>query len=103
MAGCRRGCRLRRLSPQVQSGASAAHIIVTGEVRGEVGIPWLFSIALVNMLAIAKCLARYTTAATGAAFLSSCLAIIALMGLFGLETYLNLLFSNPDVEQSEHP
>jgi cytochrome d ubiquinol oxidase subunit II len=31
----------------------------------------------------------------GRAFLSSCLAMIALMGLFGLETYPNLVLSNP--------
>ena len=34
------------------------------------------------------------------AFLSSCVAMIALMGLFGLETYLNLVLSNPDILNS---
>ena len=62
--------------------------------------PWLFSIVLVNMLAIANIPREIHRGRDWRAFLSSCLAMLALMGLFGLEMYPNLVFSNPDVANS---
>jgi len=57
--------------------------------------PWLFSIALLNMLAIANIPREIHWGRDWQAFLSSCLAMVALMGLFGLEMYPNLVLSNP--------
>jgi cytochrome d ubiquinol oxidase subunit II len=57
--------------------------------------PWLFSIAVANMLAIANIPREIHRGNDGRAFISSCVAMIALMGLFGLELYPNLVLSNP--------
>jgi cytochrome d ubiquinol oxidase subunit II len=57
--------------------------------------PWLFSIALLNMFAIANIPRAIHHARDREAFRSSCVAMIALMGLFGLEMYPNLVLSNP--------
>ena len=57
--------------------------------------PWLFSITLFNMLAIANIPREIHLGRDWRAFLSSCLAMVALMGLFGLEMYPNLVLSNP--------
>jgi len=62
--------------------------------------PWLFSIAIVNMLAIANIPREIHRGRDWHAFLSSCIAMIALMGLFGLEMYPNLVLSNPLPEHS---
>lgn len=62
--------------------------------------PWLFSIALINMLAIANIPREIHRGRDWPAFLSSCVAMIALMGLFGLEMYPNLVLSNPDPAHS---
>jgi len=62
--------------------------------------PWLFSIALVNMLAIANIPREIHLGREARAFLSSCVAMAALMALFGLEMYPNLVFSNPAPENS---
>lgn len=62
--------------------------------------PWLFSIALLNMLAIANIPREIHHRREGKAFLSSCVAMIALMGLFGLEMYPNLVLSHPFPEHS---
>lgn len=56
--------------------------------------PWLFSIALINMLAIANIPREIHHRRDWNAFLSSCVAMIALMCLFGLEMYPNLVFSS---------
>ena len=55
--------------------------------------PWLFSIALVNMLAIANIPREISRRNNGRAFISSCLAMIAMMTPFGLEMYPNLVSS----------
>jgi cytochrome d ubiquinol oxidase subunit II len=62
--------------------------------------PWLFSIALVNMLAIANIPREIHKGRDWRAFISSCVAMIALMGLFGLEMYPDLVLSNPDAANS---
>lgn len=62
--------------------------------------PWLFSIALADMLAIANIPREISKHRDGRAFISSCAAMAALMALFGLEMYPNLVLSNPDVEHS---
>jgi cytochrome d ubiquinol oxidase subunit II len=62
--------------------------------------PWLFSIAVMNMLAIANIPREIHLGRDWRAFLSSCAAMIALMGLFGLEMYPNLVLSNPDPANS---
>jgi cytochrome d ubiquinol oxidase subunit II len=62
--------------------------------------PWLFSIALVNMLAIANIPREIHRSRDWRAFTSSCVAMVALMGLFGLEMYPNLVLSNPETVHS---
>jgi cytochrome d ubiquinol oxidase subunit II len=62
--------------------------------------PWLFSIALLNMLTIANIPREVTRRRHGRAFLSSCVAMISLMALFGLEMYPNLVLSNPNPANS---
>jgi cytochrome bd ubiquinol oxidase subunit II len=62
--------------------------------------PWLFSLALANMLAIANIPREIQRGRDWRAFLSSCVAMITLMGLFGLEMYPNLVLSNPDPAHS---
>jgi len=62
--------------------------------------PWLFSIALANMLAIANIPREIHLGRDWRAFLSSCAAMISLMALFGLEMYPNLVFSWPDPANS---
>lgn len=62
--------------------------------------PWLFSIALVNMFAIANIPREIHHGRDWRAFISSCVAMIALMGLFGVEMYPNLVLSNPNVANS---
>ncbi len=62
--------------------------------------PLLFVVPFANMLAIANIpravfLQRYFRA-----FLSSCAAMIALMALFGLAMFPNLVISNPDLQHS---
>ena len=57
--------------------------------------PWLFSVAVINMLAIANIPREIHKNRPGRAFLCSCAAMMALMGLFGLEMYPNLVLSNP--------
>ncbi|HLP77227.1 MAG TPA: cytochrome d ubiquinol oxidase subunit II [Candidatus Paceibacterota bacterium] len=62
--------------------------------------PWLFSIAFVNMLAIANIPREFHHARDWRAFTSSCVAMISLMTLFGLEMFPNLIFSSPDPAHS---
>ncbi len=62
--------------------------------------PWLFSIALINMLAIANVPREVRRGRDGRAFISSCVAMAALMLLFGLELYPNLVLSHPNPANS---
>jgi len=62
--------------------------------------PSLFSIAVLNMLAIANIPREFLRANDGRAFLSSCVAMVSLMALFGLEMFPNLIFSDPNPENS---
>ena len=62
--------------------------------------PWLFSVALVNMLAIANIPREIHGGRDFRAFLSSCCAMIALMTLFGLEMFPNMVLSNPNPDNS---
>jgi cytochrome bd ubiquinol oxidase subunit II len=62
--------------------------------------PWLFSIALANMLAIANIPREFHHGRDWLAFLSSCAAMITLMMLFGLNMYPNLVYSLPDPANS---
>jgi cytochrome bd ubiquinol oxidase subunit II len=62
--------------------------------------PWLFSIALLNVLAVANIPREIHRGRDWRAFLSSCAAMVALMLLFGLEMYPNLVFSNPNPANS---
>lgn len=57
--------------------------------------PWLFSIAVANMLAIANIPREIHLGRDWRAFLSSCAAMATLMGLFGLEMFPNLVLSHP--------
>ncbi len=58
--------------------------------------PWLFTIALANVLAIANIPREIHHGRDFRAFLSSGCAMIALMMLFGLGLFPNLVPSNPD-------
>src|SRR5271154_115738 len=62
--------------------------------------PWLFSIALANMLSIANIPREFHHKRDGFAFLSSCAAMITLMALFALDAYPNLIYSMPHPENS---
>jgi cytochrome d ubiquinol oxidase subunit II len=62
--------------------------------------PWLFSIVLANMLAIANIPREFHRGNDGMAFLSSCGAIITLMALFAIDAYPNLIYSLPNPENS---
>ncbi|HUB86557.1 MAG TPA: cytochrome d ubiquinol oxidase subunit II [Verrucomicrobiae bacterium] len=62
--------------------------------------PWLFSIALANMLAIANIPREFYHGRDWKAFLSSCATMLTLMALFGLDQYPNLVFSQPNPENS---
>ncbi len=62
--------------------------------------PELFSLALLNMLAIANIPREIYLGRYFRAFLSSCAAIVALLALFGLGTFPHLLYSRPHAEFS---
>lgn len=62
--------------------------------------PALFLIALLNMLAIANIPREIHHNRDFNAFLSSCAAVVALMALFGLGMYPNLVLSRPNPENS---
>ena len=62
--------------------------------------PWLFVVVLVNLLAIANIPREFHHGRDWRAFLSSCMAMISLMALFGLNMYPNLVYSLPNPENS---
>ena len=62
--------------------------------------PWLFSIAVANMLAIDNIPREIHRGRDWRAFLSSCAVMVTLMGLFGLEMFPHLVYSNPVPEHS---
>ena len=62
--------------------------------------PWLFSIVIANMLAIANIPREFHRGNDWLAFLSSCAAIITLMALFGIDAFPNLIYSLPQPENS---
>lgn len=62
--------------------------------------PWLFTVALANMLAIANIPREFHHGNDGRAFLSSCAAIVTLMALFALNIFPNMIYSLPDPENS---
>ncbi len=62
--------------------------------------PWLFTLVLANMLAIANIPREFHHGRDWRAFLSSCAAMITLMALFGLNMYPNLVYSLPNPENS---
>ena len=62
--------------------------------------PWLFSIVLANMLAIANIPREFHRNHDWLAFLSSCAAMITLMLLFGLNLFPNMVYSVPNPENS---
>jgi cytochrome d ubiquinol oxidase subunit II len=62
--------------------------------------PWLFSVALANMLAIANIPREFHHGRDRMAFLSSCAAIVTLMALFALNLYPDIIYSVPNPENS---
>lgn len=64
--------------------------------------PVLFLVALLNMLAIANIPREIHRGRDFNAFLSSCAAMVALMTLFGMGMYPNLVLSRPNPEHSLH-
>jgi cytochrome d ubiquinol oxidase subunit II len=57
--------------------------------------PWLFSLVLANMLAIANIPREFHHGRDWLAFLSSCAAMLTLMALFAVDAYPNLIYSWP--------
>jgi cytochrome d ubiquinol oxidase subunit II len=62
--------------------------------------PWLFSVALLNMLSIANVPREFHHGRDRMAFVSSCGTIITLMALFALNIFPNLVFSPQHPENS---
>jgi len=62
--------------------------------------PWLFSIALLNMLAIANIPREFYHGRDWYAFLSSCATMLTLMVLFGINQYPYMVYSQPNPENS---
>ena len=62
--------------------------------------PWLFVVPLLNMLAIGNIPREIHHRREFRAFLSSCASMIALLALFGIGMYPNLILSNPEVANS---
>ncbi|MEI9961459.1 MAG: cytochrome d ubiquinol oxidase subunit II [Limisphaerales bacterium] len=62
--------------------------------------PWLFTIALANMLSIANIPREFHHGRDWFAFLSSCAAMITLMALFAVNIFPNLVYSLPNPENS---
>lgn len=62
--------------------------------------PWLFAVPVLNMLAIANIPREVHHGRFFRAFLSSCAALAALLLLFGINMYPNLILSNPVAENS---
>ena len=62
--------------------------------------PWLFILPLLNMLAIANIPREIHHQRYFRAFLSSCASLAALLALFGLDMYPNLILSAPAAENS---
>jgi cytochrome d ubiquinol oxidase subunit II len=62
--------------------------------------PWLFSVALLNMLAIANIPREFHHGRDRQAFLSSCGAIVTLMALFSINIFPYLVFSPQAPEHS---
>jgi cytochrome bd ubiquinol oxidase subunit II len=62
--------------------------------------PWLFSLVLANMLAIANIPREFHHGRDWLAFLSSCAAMFTLMALFAVDAYPNLIYSWPHPEDS---
>jgi len=62
--------------------------------------PWLFSIAVANMLALANIPREIHCGRDWRAFLSSCAVMLTLMGLFALGMFPNLVLSQPEPAHS---
>lgn len=62
--------------------------------------PWLFILPVLNMLAIANIPREIHHQRYFRAFLSSCASLAALLALFGLDMYPNLILSAPAAENS---
>jgi cytochrome d ubiquinol oxidase subunit II len=62
--------------------------------------PWLFAVALANMLAVANVPREIHHGREGRAFASSCAAMVLLMALFGLNAFPYLVYSLPHPEHS---
>lgn len=62
--------------------------------------PWLFAVPLLNVLAIANVPREIHLGREFRAFLSSCAAMLALMSLFGIGMYPNLVFCHTDAANS---
>jgi len=62
--------------------------------------PWLFLVAVLNALAIADIPREISLGRDFLAFLASCAAMIALMALFGIGMFPNMVYSLPNPENS---
>jgi cytochrome d ubiquinol oxidase subunit II len=62
--------------------------------------PWLFIVAILNMLAVANIPREIFYGRYFRAFLSSCASIVALLALFAIGLFPNIVLSNPSPEYS---
>ena len=62
--------------------------------------PWLFIVAVLNALAIANIPREISRSKDFSAFLCSCAAMVALMTLFGIGMFPNMVYSFPNPENS---
>ncbi len=62
--------------------------------------PWLFLVPVINILAIANIPREVHHGRDFRAFLSSCVAMLALLALFGIGMYPYMIYSLPDPENS---
>lgn len=70
---------------------------ITEAIRAE---PWFFAVAIVAVLAIANIPREMVAGREKRAFASSCAAMAALMALFGIGMFPNLVFSLPEAAHS---
>ena len=80
---------------------TAATLIYVPNMTNNISeFPWLFVIPILNMLAIANIPREIHHKRYFRAFLSSCASLAALLVLFGIDMYPNLIYSNPDPANS---
>ncbi|MDR2463259.1 MAG: cytochrome d ubiquinol oxidase subunit II [Verrucomicrobiales bacterium] len=83
-------------------GAILTLLYVPGMTEKLRATPWFILLVVVNILAIANIPREVSHRRDFSAFISSCVAMLCLMALFGLGMFPNLVLSNPDPANSLH-